>query len=187
MRIATCAANLGSSGRYSKSVDCLTGLEALYDIVNVHLYAEVEGWPTWRRSYPEDPKILFLKHLNSVLTWRAEHAPQKELWLTEFGWDASTKAAPSSGTFAKWVGNTEAQQAQWTVRAWMIFAALGVDRAYLFFFNDDDTPQVHGSSGLTRHFEPKPAYHAAKWLQRCLGDYRFARVLRDDPTECYAY
>jgi len=25
--------------------------------VNIHDYAEVEGWPTWRRSYPEDPKI----------------------------------------------------------------------------------------------------------------------------------
>ena len=37
LRIATCAANLGPSGRYSKSVDCLAGLEALYDIVNIHL------------------------------------------------------------------------------------------------------------------------------------------------------
>ena len=50
LRIATCAVNLGKSGRYSKSVDCLAGLSELYDVVNIHIYAEVEGWPTWRRS-----------------------------------------------------------------------------------------------------------------------------------------
>jgi hypothetical protein len=187
LRIAPCALNLGPSGRYSKSVDTLSGLESLYDILNIHLYAEVEGWPTWRRSYPEDPKIEFLNHLRSVLSWRREHAPDKELWLTEFGWDASTKPAPPTGTFAKWVGSNETKQAQWIVRAWMIMAGLGVDRAYLFYFNDDDDAHVHGSSGLTRKFAPKPAFFAAAWLQSSLGDYRFGRVLREDAETGYAY
>jgi hypothetical protein len=97
--------------------------------------------------------------LRDVLTWRKENAPKKELWLTEFGWDASTKPAPATGTFAKWQGSTEAQQAQWSVRAWLMFAREGVDRAYLYFFNDDDTPHVHGSSGLTRNFVTKPSFH----------------------------
>ena len=187
LRIATCAANLGPSGRYSKSVDCLTGLESLFDVVSIHIYAEIEGWPTWRRSYAEDPKILFRTHLRSVLTWRAEHAPDKEVWLTEFGWDASTKPAPSTGDFAKWQGNTETQQAQWIVRAWLLLAREGVDRAYLYFFNDDDAPHVHGSSGLTRNFQPKPAYYAASWLQRNLGEYRFARILLEDDAAGYVY
>src|SRR4051812_37121337 len=59
MRIAPCALNLGPSGRYSKSVDLLNGLEPLYDVLNIHVYPEVEGWPTWRRSYPEDEQIEF--------------------------------------------------------------------------------------------------------------------------------
>jgi hypothetical protein len=187
LKIATCAANLGPSGRYSKSVDALKGLEDLYDVVNIHLYAEIEGWPTWRRSYPEDPKIKFREHLRDVLTWRKENAPKKELWLTEFGWDASTKPAPATGTFAKWQGSTEAQQAQWSVRAWLMFAREGVDRAYLYFFNDDDTPHVHGSSGLTRNFVPKPSFHAAAWLQSSLGDYRFSRVIREDDDTGWIY
>jgi hypothetical protein len=187
LKIATCAANLGPSGRYSKSVDALKGLEDLYDVLNIHLYAEIEGWPTWRRSYPEDPKIKFLEHLRHVLTWRKENAPKKELWLTEFGWDASTKPAPATGTFAKWQGSSEAQQAQWIVRAWLMFAREGVDRAYLYFFNDDDTPQVHGSSGLTRNFVPKPSFHAAAWLQSSLGDYRFSRVIREDAESGWVY
>ena len=187
LRIATCAANLGTSGKYSKSVDCLAGLESLYDIVNVHMYAEITGWPTWKRSYPEDPKIGFLKDIGSVLTWRREHAPDKEVWLTEFGWDATTKPAPATGDFAKWVGSTETEQAMWIVRGYMVLCALGVDRAYLYFFNDDDTPHLHGSSGLTRNFVPKPAFHAVAHLQKTLGDFRLTKVVREDAEQGYVY
>ena len=30
-------------------------------------------------------------------------------------------------------------------------------------------------------------FHALAWLQRSLGEYRFLRVEREDPAECYAY
>ena len=179
MRIATCAANLGKSGSYSKSVDCLTGLESLYDIVSIHNYAEITGWPTWERSYAEDPKIDFLANIQHVLKWRAEHAPDKEIWLTEFGWDATTTPNLTTGDFVKWKGSTETQQAQWTVRGFIVLASRGVDRAYLYFFNDDDTPHLHGSSGLTRDFVPKAAFHAVAHLQRSLGSFRFEKVIRE--------
>ena len=187
LRIATCATFTGPSKRYFKSIESLAGLEPLYDVVNVHLYAEVQGWPTWRRSHPEDPRIAFLKDVRTMVRWRNEHVPDKEIWLTEFGWDASTKPAPPTGDFAKWEGSTETQQAQWIVRGWLIGAREGIDRAYLFFFNDEDKPSVHGSSGITRNFQPKPSYHAAAWLQRSLGDYRFTRVVREEAGDCYAY
>ena len=186
LRIATCAANLGPSGRYSKSVDCLSGLDGLWDILNIHCYAEAEPWPTWRRSYPEDPATKFVENIGHVLKWRGEHAPKKELWVTEFGYDASTKPPPATGDFAKWQGSTEQQQAMWSVRSFLLLARLGVDRAHLYFFNDSDEPHVHGSSGITRNFAPKPAFHALAWLQRSLGEYRFARVEREE-GECYAY
>jgi hypothetical protein len=187
LRIATCAANLGKSGRYSKSVDGLSGLESLYDVLNVHIYPEVEGWPTWRRSYPEDPQIGFLRDLHHVLTWRDQNVPEKEVWLTEFGWDASTKPAPEKGDFVKWEGSSEVHQAEWIVRGYMVLAASGVDRAYLFFFNDEDEPHVHGSSGLTRNFQPKPAYYAVGHLQSTLGDFRLAKVIREDQAEGFVY
>ena len=187
LRIATCAANLGPSGRYSKSVDLLKGLESLYDIVNIHIYADLEPWPTFKKTYPEDPKTEFLSAVKHVLKWRADNASDKHLWVTEFGWDASTQKPKPSGDFAKWIGSSETQQAQWIVRGYLLFAALGVDRAYLYWFNDDDTPQMHGSSGLTRNYQPKPSFHAVAWLQRSLGDYRFARVIREDAEGSYVY
>lgn len=187
LQIATCAADPGPSGDYHKSLACVAGLEALYDIITVHTYAEAEGWPTWRRSYPEDPTIAYLKRPRDTAAWRDKHAPGKELWVTEFGWDASTKLAPKSGTFRKWVGSTEAEQARYLVRSFLVFSALPVDRAYLFFFDDKDEPRVHGSSGLTRDSVPKPAFHAVAHLSRTLGDYRFARVVTESPGELYVY
>jgi serine/threonine-protein kinase ATR len=187
MKIATCAVTDGKSHRYAKSVDCFKGLERLYDVISFHSYAEVEGWPTWRRSYPEDGRIKFLKEIRGIMEWRDRNAPGKPVWLTEFGWDASTKPAPTSGDFAKWEGSTETQQAQWLVRAFLVFARIGLDRAYVFFYDDKDEPHVHGSSGITRDFKPKPAFHALAHLFRTLGEYRFERVVVEKEGELYAY
>jgi hypothetical protein len=187
MTIATCALVVGKSHKYAKSVSCLEGLGDLYDALNFHIYAEVEGWPTWKRSYPEDPKIKYLKEVNDAVVWRDKNAPGKPLWITEFGWDASTKPAPKSGDFAKWQGSTETQQAQWLVRSFLVFAKMPVARAYIYFFNDKDDPHVHGSSGLTRDFKPKPAFYAVAHLYKTLGDYRFSRVIDEHENGAYVY
>jgi serine/threonine-protein kinase ATR len=169
------------SGRYTKNVECLRGLEGLYDALRTQTYAQVEGWPTWRRTYPEDPdpRNRYLANVRDLLAWRDKNAPGKPVWVTEFGWDASTKPAPAEGDFKHWVGSTEAEQARYLVRSFFLFAATGVERAYVFFFNDDDQPSVHASSGLTRNFVPKPAYWAVAHLYATLGDYRFERVVTE--------
>jgi hypothetical protein len=187
LKIAPCALTTGKSHRYAKSVACVQGLESLYDIVNMHTYAMAEEYPTWRRSYPEDPNIPYLKDVRAMMDWRDAHAKGKALWVTEFGWDASTKPAPKTGDFARWVGSTETQQAQYLVRSFLVFAEMGVDRAYLFWFNDQDEPQLHGSSGITRNYQPKPAFYAVAHLYRTLGDYRFSRAVTKKTGDLYVY
>ena len=187
LKIGTCALSLGDGDRYSKSVKCIQGLEGLYDFLNIHTYAEVEGWPSWRRSFPEDPAIPYLKNVEALIAWRDKNVPDKEVRVTEFGWDASSKTAEPNGEFAKWVGSTEAQQAQYLVRSFLVFAKLDVTRADIFFFDDEDEPHVHGSSGLTRKGQPKPAFHAVAHLRKILGDYRFHRVIRQAPGDLYVY
>jgi len=187
LKVAMCAATAGPSERYAKGLSCVDGLEDLYDIVNVHTYALAENWPTWRRSYPEDPSIKYLKDVRDAQDWRDGHAPGKELWITEFGWDASTKTAPATGDHSQWVGSTETQQAQYLVRSFLVFASMGVDRAYIFYFNDQDEPQFHGSSGLTRDYKPKPSFYAVAHLYRTLGNYRLARVVVQRPGDLYVY
>jgi serine/threonine-protein kinase ATR len=188
VRVVTGAMTTGKSHDYAKSVECIAGLEKLYDVLNVHSYAQLEGWPTWRRSYPEDARLKdYLPDITRLCKWRDEHAPGKDVWLTEFGYDASTRAPDPKTEFKQWVGVTDEKQAQWTVRSWLVFATLPIQRAYLYFFNDNDAPQIHGSSGLTRNFQPKPAFYAAAHLQRTLGDYRFSQVLIDRPGEVELY
>lgn len=178
LKIATCNVNVGKSGNYHKSVTCVEGLESLYDILNVHSYAMLEEWPTWKRSYPENTSLpKFIKDIDELITWRDQHARGKEIWVTEFGWDSSTKSPPPDGDFARWQGNTDVEQAQWLVRTFLLLATKDVDRAYLYFFNDDDAPQLHGSSGITRKYMPKPSFFALAHLYRTLGDYRFSRIV----------
>jgi serine/threonine-protein kinase ATR len=187
IQIATCAVMTGKPDQWSKPMSAVAGSEDLYDVLNVHTYPFKEKWPTWRRSYPEDSKIRFVADVRDLIAWRDEHAAGKQVWVTEFGYDAATKPPPKTGDFAKWVGNTDDEQARYSVRAFLVLAAAGVDRAYLYFFNDKDEPKLHAASGITRNFEPKPAFHAVAHLYRTLGDYRLSRVVSQPEGGVYCY
>ena len=182
LKIATCNLTAGKSGDYEKSVACVQEFPELFDVLNTHSYAQLEGWPTWQRSFPEDPKLPhYLPDVEALCRWRDAHAPGKPIWVTEFGYDSSTHPAEKSGDFAKWVGVTDTQQAQWLVRSLLVFSAMPVERSYIYFFDDNDQPQVHASAGITRHFGPKPSYYALAQLQRLLGDCHFDKIIANEP------
>jgi hypothetical protein len=182
LKIATCNLTTGKSGPYEKSVACIEPFPELYDVLTVHTYAQLQGWPTWRRSFPEDPALpRYLQDVEELCRWRDQNAPGKPVWITEFGYDSTTQPQEKTGDFARWVGVTDEQQAQWLVRSLLVFSAMPVERAYIFFFNDEDKARVHSSSGITRHFQPKPSFHALSHLQRVLGDYRFERIVTSEP------
>ena len=186
LKIATCAVAVGKEDPYSKDIETYRGLEKYIDVLNVHTYAFVEGWPTWRRSYPEDPKINYLKQVQKVIDWRNQNAKGRQVWVTEFGYDSSTKPAPTTGDFSKWVGVNDTEQAQYIVRSYLVFAGMDVDRAYLYWFNDDDLPQLHASSGITRGYKPKPSFFALAHFNKTLGNTRFVRAIRQD-SRAYIY
>ena len=187
LKIVTCNTEAEKSDRYWKGTDIFKDTPDLYDVLQIHRYAIAEGWPVWRRSYPEDPQVPYLSAINALLQWRNAHAPGKAVWVSEFGWDASTKQPDPKGEWAKWVGTTDEAQARYLVRSFFLFAALGVDKAFVYFFNDEDQPQLHAASGLTRNFQPKPAYHAVAWMLAALKDYRFSKATQQSLTDGYAY
>lgn len=178
LKIVTCAINAGNPDAYSKPTSCLEGLQDLYDVLNIHTYSMITGWPTWRRVNPERPGIAYLKSVNDLISWRNVHAPDKEIWITEFGYDAKSANQPKpTGDFAGWISSTETEQAQWLVRSFLVFSSMDVDAAYLYYFDDRDSPIFHGSSGITRNFKPKPSFYALAHLRKTLGDYRFSKVI----------
>ncbi len=183
LKIATCNLTTGKSGKYEKSVECVARFPELFDVLNIHSYAQLEPWPTWRRSFPEDPKLpKYLQDVEALIRWRDANAAGKPIWVTEFGYDSSTKPAERTGDFAKWVGVADQQQAQWLVRSLLAFSAMPVERAYIYFFDDKDKPSLHASSGITRNFQPKPSFHALAHMQSVLGEYRFQRVVTNEPA-----
>jgi hypothetical protein len=188
--VATCNLTTGPSTRYAKSVTTLLADLAVLpslDVLNIHTYAQAEPYPTWRRSYPEDGKLTYLSDVMSLAHWRDQHAPGRRIWITEFGYDATTRKPDPKTEFARWEGVSDLQQAQYLVRSALLFAALPVDRAYIYFFDDKDEAKVHASSGITRNFQPKPSYYALAHLQATLGSFRFSRVLREKAGDVFAY
>ena len=167
----------------------------LYDVINLHTYAAVERKTPkespWNRSYPEDPEIPYLKIVDEAIEWRNASAPGKEIWITEFGYDACTPEAMKRRTDwalkLDWQGSTDLQQAQYLVRSFFAFAERDVQRAYIYFFDDNDSPGVHGCSGLTRKFAPKMSFWAVKQLYETLGGYRFKRAVKKDPGDLCVY
>jgi len=186
LKISAACANAENPDKYSKNVSAFAGLEDLYDILNIHTYSFLEGWPTWRRVWPEHANIGYLKVVTDMVKYRDAHAPGKEIWVTEFGYDAGT-GKTGTGDFAKWVSSSETEQAQWIVRSYLMFSSLGIDRAYLYYYDDNDEAKLHGASGITRHFVPKPAYYAMQQLYEVLGDYRFNRIVKQDKEDLYIF
>jgi hypothetical protein len=187
LKIATCNIEVGKSDRYWKGTDCLTDLNDLYDVLRIHRYAIAEQWPVWRRTYPENPQVPYLSHIQELLDWRDKQAPGKEVWVSEFGWDASTQEPDPKGEWAKWKDSTDDEQARWLVRSFLLFSGMGVEKAFVYFFNDNDEAKLHAASGLTRNYQPKPAYHAVAWMLKSLSDYRFSRVVKASLEEGYVY
>ncbi len=195
MKIVTPTVQSGEADRYAMSLEkrfASPDIVPLYDVINLHTYAtkpKKKGQNPWARSYPEDPELRYLKVVDEAIAFRDKVAPGKEIWITEFGYDAGTTGALSKRTgWAKklnWEGVTELQQAQYLVRSLFCFAERDVQRAYIYFFNDKDQPSVHASSGLTRHFQPKPAFWAVKQLYDVLGEYRFQRMVQKEEGELY--
>lgn len=189
MKIATCNMTvLKPDNRWEKPLQILAGQEALFDAINMHVYSLKAGWPSFERTYPEAPGIPYLSSVDAMIAHRAAHPELagKELWITEFGYDAASPQALKSAD-PKWVSSTELQQAQWLVRSFLLFAARDVQRAYVYFFDDADGKSFHGASGLTRKGTPKPAFWAVRHLFGALGGYRFARVVAQEADAVYAY
>lgn len=185
LKISTCAVIDGKNNNYERSLDVFERRTGLFDILSVHSYAQTEGWPTWRRTFPEDKASPFLESIRKAAAWRDRHAPGKEIWVTEYGWDAWSGKGERKNEFAKWETSSEEAQAAYLVRATILLMNENVQRAHIYFFNDSDAAHVHGSSGLTRSFTPKPAYWAIAQLQENLGGFALDS-LREDGEVCIA-
>jgi hypothetical protein len=94
------------------------------DVLNFHHYC-TDG------SKGISPEADNLKtQMKAITDYRTANLPDKEVWLTEFGWDTnpnSTYRAPSQEV-----------QGEWLVRGYMACLAAGVDRITMYMLRDVD-------------------------------------------------
>ena len=43
-------------------------------MLSTHVYAQLTGWPTWERSYPEDTRLPnYLNEVQALINWRNQY------------------------------------------------------------------------------------------------------------------
>ena len=138
----------------------------VFDVLTVHHYCNESGGQAEMRTgiSPEQDGMRELMH--EVVKFRNKHAPEKEVWMTEFGWDTNPvtpQAAPS-----------KEMQGQWLVRGFLECLAAGMDRVAMYVLQDSDpNSKVQFSStgliGPKGNHEPKPSWYYVYTLHNQLS------------------
>jgi hypothetical protein len=120
------------------------------DVLDVHHYSNNFGRNLYMTGAqgisPEADNLR--QQLIPLAQYRNQVFPNKELWLSEFGYDTSTGSVQRAVPYAGY--NAEEVQAMWNVRAYMEAIAAGFDRTFIYHVNDinDDPLGIYMTSGL---------------------------------------
>ncbi|MBN2262629.1 MAG: hypothetical protein JW735_06945, partial [Prolixibacteraceae bacterium] len=156
------------------------------DVINVHNYS-------WDGNGPAlSPEAFdFEGKMKAVVDYRDQNLnPEIEVWISEFGWDTH----PGSRLRPKVTAPFDIYevQAQWLVRAYLAFAAAGVDRAQQYMLRDvnpESSTQFSTSGMITRYGEwnPKTSWYYVYTLKNTLTNMRFAGKSTTGNENVYAY
>jgi hypothetical protein len=160
------------------------------DVLNFHHYCnsnEGKGQPILGISPEQDG----LKNkLKKVVAYRNAHLPKLEIWLTEFGYDTnegSSQVAPA-------IGNTSSFEVQgrWLLRSFLEIAAAGIDRAFLYNFEDYgfETNAQYMTSGMVKGApgnEKKISWYYMACLKNVLKGYSFLKEIPSGQAEVNVY
>lgn len=158
------------------------------DVLNVHHYCNTRGMqhPN-EKAYGLSPEDDHLREkLEELVAWRNNNLPDKELWLTEIGWDTDTISYQSAGMGHKLFPNhitMEEIQAQWLARTFLIASAAGIDRVMMYLANDIKgyTAPVYGRCGLlTVDGKLKTSYYYLKTMRHALKGMTFSEDMSTD-------
>lgn len=157
------------------------------DVINFHIYAFKNGG-NWGASGPavSPEEAHFREKLSEIVKFRNEYLPNVEVWISEFGWDTN----PQSPLCAQPIGPFDIQDMQgiWIVRAYLAFAAAGVDRAQLYMSRDVNPNDATwfatcGIMGQKGDFTPKKSWYYVYTLKNILMNKRYAGQMQSpDPN-----
>jgi hypothetical protein len=146
------------------------------DVINLHHYSNSapEHTKPIKGISPEEDHLR--EKMSQFVQFRNEQMPDKEIWVSEFGYD--TWAGSSQGVPTIAGQSTEEIQGQWIVRSFLELAAAGVDRAILFALSDSGDPTVrYNTSGLLKDsagvIVPKRSWYYVSALKNVMKGMHF--------------
>ena len=164
------------------------------DAFNVHTYCKklisYNGYQVYVGVCPEIGKIT--EYLEELCAWRDKFHPDKEVWLTEFGWDTNTSYETENACHPYGDYTARELQAMWLVRAYFMFSSIGVDRAAMYMASDlgDEATSTgkYGTSGvISKSGELKDSYYYIYTLKNTMGDMYFAEIIDSGNENVWIY
>lgn len=148
------------------------------DVINVHWYSWADGKGPGGGGPAKSPEDDDLEgRMLEIVEFRDKYLPpQTEVWISEFGWDTNPKSplrVPIIDGF-----DAEEIQGQWIVRAYLAFAAAGVDRAMQYMLRDVNASSSvqFSSSGLVTEkgkWVPKKSWYYVYSMKNILKGMKF--------------
>ena len=176
-----------------------------FDAFNVHHYMSKQvELPNGSTAYvgisPEEAKLDEL--LSNLVELRDKYYPEKEVWLTEFGWDTNQSYATSTSAHAYGEYTGRQVQAMWLTRAYLLLSASGIDKADMYMCEDvgveEESVGKYGTCGVIG-FErdengdlyevKKDSYYYLYTLKNALNGYTFQEKVEayDENVMIYKY
>ncbi len=164
------------------------------DAFNVHTYCRTvithNGYGIEIGISPEAADLA--GQLKGILDFRDKYYPDKEVWLTEFGWDTNQSYLTEGSAHAYGPYTGRQVQAMWLVRSYLILSSIGVDRAAMYMASDVGKEETsigkYGTSGvLTSGGEKKDSYFYIYTLKNTMGDMYFVERVESGNEDVWIY
>ena len=201
--IAAADCNYVNSINYWMKANRADGLVA-YDAFNGHHYMAkqviINGNKFTVGISPEEGNLKEV--MSNFVNLRNKYYSDKEVWITEFGWDTnqSYTTETSAHAYAEYTGRQV--QAMWLTRAYLLLSSCGVDKATMYMCEDagidSEVSGKYGTCGVIG-FErdengktvevKKDSYYYLYTLKNTLGDFSFKREITayDENVLIYEY
>ena len=164
------------------------------DAFNVHTYCrKTVTYNGYTFSYGVAPELGDITgELKRLAEFRDKYYPNTELWLTEFGWDTNTSYETENACHPYGEFTARELQAMWLVRAYFMFASIGVDRCAMYMCSDlgDEETSVgkYGTSGIiASNGEFKDSYYYIYTLRNTMGDMYFSEIINSGNENVWIY
>ena len=156
--------------------------EVPMDVINVHAYCE-KRVKIDNRYYtvgvsPEEYGLA--ESLQDIVEWRNVYYPDREIWLSEFGWDTSGLRSSSVAVLAYGDYTTRQLQAMWLVRGFLLLSASGIDKAQMFMCdgeNDNDGYRFATCGLIDGNGARKESWYHMRTLLTTMRDHAFVEEI----------